>query len=167
MSSVTSFCPCIEDIVRKKKCDATAKGWKFYFFSAPDLNVHLTSISYVKCCVALWKQGNTSIIGRGKSKVHYSALIEATHEVLTSEVSSIFYVSCLSSKHIVLWETVICLAAYFCVDDDIFQDLKRQSDNLLYEGFKPCARTRTKSLRELLQLLIVLSLFNRYKEAPA
>ena len=55
----------------------------------------------------MWKQGNISIIGRGKSNIYYHASIEATHEVLTSEVSSIFYISCLSFRHIVLSETIL------------------------------------------------------------
>ena len=64
-------------------------------------------ISYMKSCWTLWKQGNTSIVGRGNSKVHYHALIVVTPEVLTSEVSSIFYLSCLSFKHIGLWDSVL------------------------------------------------------------
>lgn len=49
----------------------------------------------------------------------------------------------------------------------VLLDLKRQSHSLLNEGFKRCARARTKSLRELFQFLIVLSFFNRYKGATA
>lgn len=84
----------------------------FIFFNAPDLNVHERSISYVKSCRALWKQGNTSIIARDKRNIYYQASIEATPQVLTLEVSSILYIGCLSFKHFGLWETVLPYITY-------------------------------------------------------
>lgn len=128
----------------------------FIFFSAPDLNVHEPSISYVKSCRALWKQGSTSIIGRDKRNIYYQASIEATPEVLTLEVSSILYISCLSFKHFGLWETVLSSTAAYMM---IFFS-KGNRVMWFMKDLKGRARTRTKSLRKLLQVLIVLCFFN-------
>lgn len=135
----------------------------FIFFSAPDLNVHEPSISYVKSCRALWKQGNTSIIGRDQRNIYNQASIEATPEVLTSEVSSILYISCFSFKHFGLWETVLPSTAAYMMT--FFSKGNRVM--WFMKDLKGRARTRTKSLRKLLQFLIVLCFSNWFKGAIA
>ena len=89
MCSVTNFFPIYQERSQEKKVSMPLSNENFIFFSAPDLDVHEPSISYVKSCRALWKQGNTSTIGRDQRNIYNQDSIEATPEVLTLEVSSI------------------------------------------------------------------------------
>ena len=91
--------------------------------------------------------------------------IEATPEVLISEVFAIFYISCFSFKHIGLWETVSPPIAVYMM---IFSQISKGNRVIGFmKDLNAVQGTRTKSFRELFQLLIVLSFFNRYKGATA
>ena len=53
MCSVTNFFPIYQERSQEKKVSMPLSNENFIFFSAPDLDVHEPSISYVKSCRAL------------------------------------------------------------------------------------------------------------------